>query len=73
MSDELTPIGHVIDSLGVGGSLAEDDLPTAAIVLLKVVEPDGQVRLSIAYSDGLGWIERVGMLAYASTYEQTSD
>ncbi|MEV6124390.1 hypothetical protein AB0M23_28435 [Streptomyces sp. NPDC052077] len=44
----------------------------AAIVLMKVVETDGSTRLSMSYSDGLGWIERAGMLRIAETTETST-
>ncbi|MFE7398838.1 hypothetical protein [Streptomyces sp. NPDC057557] len=40
-----------------------------ALVLLKVIDTDGDTRLSLAHSDGLGWIERAGMLRVAETIE----
>lgn len=58
-------LGPIIDGLGCDPSLNEGDLVAAAAVVLKIIEPDGSVRLSIAWSDGLGWIERLGMLRAA--------
>ena len=37
MSDPQ-PIGQLLDSLGVTSTIAPDDLPVAALVLLKVVD-----------------------------------
>lgn len=59
------PLGPIIDGLGCTPSLEEDDLVAAAVVVMKVIEPNGTVRLSISWSDGLGWIERLGMLRAA--------
>lgn len=59
------PIGPIIDGLGCTTSLEEGDLVAAAVVVMKVIEPNGTVRLSITWSDGLGWIERLGMLRAA--------
>ncbi|MBK6887062.1 MAG: hypothetical protein IPH03_11970 [Tetrasphaera sp.] len=42
-------------------------LPVAALVLLKVVDATGDVRLILAYSDGMDWITRLGMLTAATT------
>lgn len=64
------PIGDLVDGLGVRASIDPEELPAAAIVLLKVVDADGDVRLQLAYSDGLSWLERVGMIAYANAFEQ---
>jgi hypothetical protein len=69
---ESQPIGQLIDSLGVTSTIAPDDLPVAALVLLKVVDATGDVRLILAYSDGMDWITRLGMLT-AATASETPD
>lgn len=66
---ELRPIGDVIDGLGIEASVQDGELVAGAIVLLKVIDSDGGTRLSIATSDGLGWIERCGMLRVAEQVE----
>ena len=71
MSDPQ-PIGQLIDTLGVKANIAPDDLPAAALVLLKIVDADGSVRLSLAYSEGMDWITRLGMLT-AATASETPD
>lgn len=58
-------LGQIIDGLGCDTTLEEGDLVAAAVVVMKVIEPNGNVRLSISWSDGLGWIERLGMLRAA--------
>lgn len=65
----LRPIGNVIDALGVTATLDDGELVAGALVLLKIIETDGSTRLSCAYSDGLGWIERAGMLRIAEVLE----
>ena len=71
MSDPQ-PIGQLLDALGVTSTIAHDDLPAAALVLLKVVNADGGVRLAAAWSDGMDWITRLGMLT-AATASETPD
>ena len=71
MSD-TQPIGQLLDNLGVAAAIAPDDLPVAALVLIKVVDIEGGVRLSLAYSDGMDWITRLGMLT-AATASETPD
>ncbi|MFW3474406.1 hypothetical protein ACN24M_24605 [Streptomyces microflavus] len=66
------PIGDLIDSLGIEATVGSDDLVAGALVLLKVLDADGGTRLSLAHSDGLGWIERAGMLRIAETLETDS-
>lgn len=63
------PIGDVLDSLGVQATVDEGELVAGAIVLLKVIDSDGDTRLSLSHSDGLGWIERCGMLRVAERLE----
>ncbi|MET9142436.1 hypothetical protein [Streptomyces sp. NPDC004042] len=71
MSDEEeeTRLGSAIDALGITSTLKDGELVSAAIVLLKVIETDGSTRLSMPYSDGLGWIEHAGMLRVAEVME----
>lgn len=66
------PIGDLIDGLGITARMDEGELISGAIVLLKVIDKDGDTRLSLAHSDGLGWIERVGMLRVAESVETHS-
>lgn len=66
------PIGQLIDALGIEATVGPGELVSGAIVLLKVVQEDGSTRLNLTYSDGLGWIERVGMLRVAEQIESTT-
>lgn len=56
------PIGNLLDSLGIDLDLDEGELVAGALVLLKTVDHDGEVRLRVRWSDGLGYLERIGML-----------
>ncbi|MET8404456.1 hypothetical protein [Streptomyces sp900116325] len=72
-ADTITrPIGDVIDGLGIEARVDEGELVAGAVVLLKVIDGDGECRLSLAHSDGLGWIERAGMLRVAEVLETGS-
>lgn len=62
-------LGQIIDGLGCTPNQDEGDLPAAAVVILKVIEPDGSVRLSVSWSDNLWWIERIGMLRAAEQFD----
>jgi len=64
------PVGNLLDSLGVTWSPDHGDLPASAIVLLKVIDQDGDVTLRTAWSEGLSWIERLGMLHAAELTER---
>lgn len=72
MSDDAQPIGDVLDGIGIKATLEEGELVAGAMVLLKVIDTDGDTRLTMAYSDGLGWIERAGMLRIAEALETRS-
>jgi hypothetical protein len=59
-------LGDILDGLGVTLDLGEEDIVTSAVVLCKVVKADGTVTLGYAQSDGMCWIEGVGMLTAGS-------
>lgn len=65
------PIGDLLDSLGVEHEPLDGELVAGAVVLLKVITDDGCVTLRTAYSDGMSWLERVGMLRSAEINETT--
>lgn len=70
MSDRTErPIGDALNALGITADIGEGTLVAGAVVLLKTVLPDGTIRLSLAHSEGLGWIERAGMLHLATAME----
>ncbi len=58
----MKSVGDIVDGLGVEMSIQEDDMVTDVVVLAKVVEADGSVRLSMGWSQGMSWIERLGIL-----------
>lgn len=59
------PIGDLLNALGVAYQPQDGDLVVSALVLMKVVDEDGNVSLRTAWSEGLSWIEHVGMLHVA--------
>lgn len=59
----------LVDALGIEVNLAQDDILIGGCLVLKVMEPDGTVRLSTRWSDGISWLEKAGMLRYAEKYE----
>ena len=71
-------IGQLLDTLGTTADLDDGDLPTDALVLLKVVKAGGGVALVKARSESLDWISSLGMLTAAleienSGYSSASD
>lgn len=72
MSDsEPTPklIGEIIDNLGVKIRMKEGDLISDVLIVTKVVEADGTVRMSSAWSESGDWITRLGLITAASHIE----
>lgn len=63
------PIGDRLNALGITASIAEDELLAGAVVILRVIPAEGGERVSISGSDGLGWIERTGLLHAAHTLD----
>ena len=61
MSD-VQPVGSVLTGLDITISLREGDLVAGAVVLTKVVDSDGKVRLNSSWAPGMSWLERLGML-----------
>jgi hypothetical protein len=68
---EEQPIGDILDGLGITAGIDDGELVAGAVVILKVLQDDGRTRLSVSHSDGLGWIERAGMLTVAQDVEMT--
>src|SRR3954470_14275126 len=65
----MEPLGDLLNSLGLEHEPADGELIASALVLLKVIGADGEVALRTVTSDGLSWIERVGLLRVAEKVE----
>ena len=66
---ERKPLGDHCDALGVKVGLDDDDMVTDIYAIVKILEPNGETRLAFAWSDGISWIERLGMLTVAQAVE----
>jgi hypothetical protein len=66
-------LGELIDQLGVRQQLDPEENVCGAVVLLTVEEPDGHLSLRCAWSEGMTWIERIGMLRAAERAELPAD
>lgn len=66
-------LGQLIDSLGVVQRVDPDEEVCGAVVLLTVQEPDGHLPLRCAWSEGMTWIERIGVLRAAERAELPAD
>lgn len=58
-------IGQAVDALGVTADLDDEDMVTDCIVLLKVLQPDGSIAMSIGTTDSTDWINQKGLLQSA--------
>jgi hypothetical protein len=66
------PMGDLLNSLGLDLDLDDDELVAGALVLLKTVDADGEVGLRIRWSDGMGYIERLGMMVAGQSIETSN-
>lgn len=65
----MSDIGDILDGQNITPTIGDDDLIASAVILLEVVEPDGDTRLSVAWSEGMSWLKRTGMLHHALAEE----
>lgn len=57
------PIGETIDALGVRRApLPEGHMISDAVVLMHVIDADGDTYISQVWSEGMDWISRRGLL-----------
>lgn len=71
LPDDAT-LGEIIDGLGTVVDLDGGDLCSAAVVVLKSVDMEGGTSLHLGWSDGLDWVDRLGMLRVAVLNEEQS-
>lgn len=67
----MTTLGQIVDSLGatLGDNWTGDMLPSSCVVLLAAIDDDGDPVMHACFPDGMSWLERVGMIAYANAVE----
>jgi hypothetical protein len=70
---ERQQLGEVLDQLGVKQQIDADENVCGALVLLTVEEPDGHLSLRASWSEGMSWIERIGLLRAAERAELPAD
>lgn len=58
-------IGQLLDSLGTTADIDPEDMPTDALVILKVVRQSGGVAIVIGASETMDWVTQKGLLAAA--------
>ncbi|MGW4223022.1 hypothetical protein ACWEG1_06145 [Streptomyces bauhiniae] len=64
-------VGELLDHLDVTADLDEGDLIVDALVILKVLQPDGSIALSIGGTNTRDWINQTGLLRAAVDYART--
>lgn len=65
--------GPILDGLGVTLELGDGDLVTAAVVLLRVMEPNGKITLLIEDSENMCWLDQLALVAAADTIIRAGD
>lgn len=58
-------VGRLLDNLGVTAELDPEDMPTDALVIIKVVRETGGVAIVIGASETMDWVTQAGMLTAA--------
>ena len=58
--------GPILDGLGVTLDLSDGDLIASAMVIAKVVTKDGEVTLLLADSEGMSWLDQLGLVTAAT-------
>lgn len=59
------PAGPIVDGLGITLDLDEGALVSDAVLIVKVINPDGQPGLAISDSEALDWITQYGLIKAA--------
>lgn len=72
MSVEDQKVGQLLDALGTTVPLDQGDMPTDAVVILKVLKEDGSVSLIKGHSESVDWITVLGMLTAAQEIENSA-
>jgi len=57
----MSLLGSRLDALGVSQALDDGDLIEGAVVITKVLLANGDVRVALAWSDGMDFITRRGL------------
>ena len=71
MSDQRSA-GSILDGLGVTLDLADTDLLTDVMVVGKIADlTDGGTNIVIGLSDGMDWVNQLGLLAAANVVLQS--
>ena len=70
MSETTQPIGPVLDAQGIEIRLPEGHLVSGAVVIMRLIDSDGRAYAKQAWSDGMDWISRRGLIEVARDAER---
>ncbi|MGS2645848.1 hypothetical protein [Streptosporangium sp. G12] len=59
-------LGSILDGLDIPLELNDGDLVSDALVIVKVLRPDGSVSLAITSSHSTSWLDRLGLITAAN-------
>ncbi len=65
----MSTLGELVDSTGTTVDLDEGDFVAGVVVLTKIVTSGGEVKMAVSSSEGMSWLERIGMLRFAERSE----
>ena len=64
MSEQI--VGDLLDRSGLTLNLGEDVMLTDAVLIAKILYPDGASGVIVGTSEGISWVEEAGMLSVAN-------
>lgn len=70
MSEETQPVGPILDARGVAVTLPDGHLVGDAVVLMRVLSDDGSTYVKQAWTEGMDWISRRGLIEVARDAER---
>jgi hypothetical protein len=60
-----------ITATGIDGPTVDDgELIETCLLVTKIVEADGDIRLALSYPPSMSWVDRLGMLRAALIIEE---
>jgi len=65
----MSELADLLQGMNIDYNPEPGEFTVGVVVLLKIVDEDGDVSLRSCSSDGLSWIDRTGMLRAAEAQE----
>lgn len=66
MNDEQQKVGDLLDTRGLTLELNNGDMLTDAVLIAKVITEDGGVRVALGNTEGISWLEQLGLVTAAN-------